>query len=68
MNVIITDAQGMYVWGMRKHTIVFGYRMFGTGLVIFTNHIFFNPIHSIEWSTERNPTCLFPILYLFMKT
>jgi len=54
MNVIITDAYGMYVWGMRKHTIVFGYRMFGTGLVIFTNDIFLIPY--IQLNGVQNET------------
>jgi len=40
MNVIITDTVDMNVSARRKSIIVFGYRMFGPVLVIFTNDIF----------------------------
>ena len=36
MNVNITDAFTLHVWGVQKRTIVNGYRMFETVLVIFT--------------------------------
>lgn len=54
MNVIITNAVGAYVSCGRKDTIVFGYRMFGTVLVIFTNDIFLIPY--IQLNGVQNKT------------
>ena len=68
MNVILTDTAGMNVSAGRKEAFVFRYRMFATVLVIFTNDIFIIPFSLLQWSTERNPTCLFLSMYLFLKT
>jgi hypothetical protein len=54
MNVIITDAFGAYVSNGGKDTNAFGYRMFGTVLVIFTNDIFLIPY--IQLNGVQNKT------------
>jgi hypothetical protein len=54
MNVIITDAFGVYVSCGGKDTNAFGYRMFGTVLVIFTNDIFLIPY--IQLNGVQNET------------
>jgi len=68
MNVPVTDEHGLYVSWHLKDAFVNVYRMFDAVLVIFTKRIFYNPIQSFAWSTERNQTCLFLSLYLSLRT
>ena len=54
MNVIITDTPETNVSESPEGAIVFGYRMFGTVLVIFTNDIFLIPY--IQLNGVQNKT------------